>query len=298
MNRFLDQCKIRVRALPWPRIGAIYLPRALVALLVIFAAVQLAKITWMLIGEDTSHRSFVAAGKARASSSGNDFVTLSDLRVFGEVKGAVVSRPIRNPSSYKPLNLWLSGIIHAENETEVRMALLAPPNAVPLVYGLGDAIQPGVFVDDIAEDYVVILNHGMTQKLELPKYNPIAVNITRAATADASVKVVTRSTKRKLERYRKQIEGNPLAVAGVIQGRPVVRQGKVVGLLLTQGLDATLMEELALRPNDVLMNVNGIPVGDTSRVSELLELMKRERRFDLLLEREGAQQQLTIYLDG
>ena len=87
-------------------------------------------------------------------------------------------------------------------------------------------------------------------------------------------------------------------MAGVIRGQPVVRNGEVVGVRLSNGRDPALMRQLGLRANDLLMKVNDIPVGDASRIGDLLKLISEARRFELQLERNNTNELLTIYLDG
>ena len=285
------------------RWGLVILPRLVAAVALVAVAAALARLTWSWIEGAPVAGMETSAGHASALARGGG-VRLETLRLFGEVaRKAPVSalKPASRPAAH---NLQLSGIYLESGPDGVGYAVLAPPNVIPLVYAVGDTVKPGIMLESIHPDHVVLNNRGHAETLRLPDGTD-SLGIETAASSPPPVStdagdvvVVDKATRRKLERYRQQLLGNPLAVAGVIRGQPVMRNGQVVGVRLSNGRDPALMAQLGLRANDLLMKVNDIPVGDASRIGELLELISEARRFELQLERNNAHELLTIYLDG
>lgn len=272
-------------------------PRLLAAVAVVAVAAMLARLTWIWIEGGPAMGTAHSVKASLAGSSGGS-VDLAGLGLFGEVARRASPKP-RPVSGRTAHNLHLSGVYLASGAASY--AMLAPPNVIPLVYAVGDAVQPGITVTAIHADHVLLDNNGHSERLALPDGSGslgVQVKASAPPVSGGDVVVVDKLARRKLERYRKQLLGNPLAVAGVIQGVPVVRNGQVVGFRLSNGRDPTLMEQLGLRTNDVLKKLNDIPVGDASRIGDLLKLVAEARRFELQLERNNADELLTIYLDG
>jgi len=54
---------------------------------------------------------------------------------------------------------------------------------------------------------------------------------------------------------------------------------------------------LGLKPNDIILEINGFPVDTVGKALRLLEVLQSEREISLKVEREGEPVQFHYYVD-
>ncbi len=133
----------------------------------------------------------------------------------------------------------------------------------------GDEIVPGVVLDAVAPDHVILLNHGVRERLDLDALGrPLAL-----AGGDVPVS-------------RKEFEqalANPQSLG--VQAR--VGSGPGSGLELTSVASDGLAARLGLQSGDTLRMVNGMPVADAQDFARQLSGTSGAQRLTVVGERQG-----------
>lgn len=297
-SRWSEKVGSRLNA---PVVGKIarYLPRVLLILGIILLAWQLAAVTWYLFGADgRDDELFVAPTKQTASAKDQPKQAVAyDLFEEEQKIPQKADKPVR-----KNLNLMLHGII-ARSDPKQGSALISPKNAVPQVYRVGEQVSPGVTLDEIYPNYVLLLRGDTYEQLALPKSHTGLSSTKRkqtksnAALDGEPVVVNAPRVTRKLARYRKQLKQNPMALARLLRGKPVMRNGKIHGVQISRGNDPTLISDIGLQDKDVLLSLNGISLNDIKQLPTLIKTLSEDDRFEVMLERNGVTQSINIYLE-
>jgi len=61
--------------------------------------------------------------------------------------------------------------------------------------------------------------------------------------------------------------------------------------------EKSIYEKLGLKPNDIILEINGFPVDTVGKALRLLEVLQSEREISLKVEREGEPIQFHYYID-
>jgi len=61
--------------------------------------------------------------------------------------------------------------------------------------------------------------------------------------------------------------------------------------------EKSIYEKLGLKPNDIILEINGFPVDTVGKALRLLEVLQSEREISLKVEREGEPVQFHYYVD-
>jgi len=61
--------------------------------------------------------------------------------------------------------------------------------------------------------------------------------------------------------------------------------------------EKSIYEKLGLKPNDIILEINGFPVDTVGKALRLLEVLQSEREISLMVEREEEPVQFHYYID-
>lgn len=276
------------------------LPRWLLVIGILLLAWQLVVVTWSLIGADNRDEApMQVANQKTPSADAPKQANAYDL--FEAERKAIrkADKPVR-----KNLDLVLHGVI-AKSDPKQGSALISGKNPLPQVYRVGEQVSPGVTLDEIYPTYVLLLRGETYEQLSLPKSDAVGLQKepkkpTKPPTTAVNgepVIVNKPNVTRKLTRYRKQLQENPMALAQLLRGKPVMRDGKTYGIQVSRGNDPTLITELGLQEKDILLSLNGIQLNDIKQLPTLIKTLSEVERFEIMLERDGVMQSIDIYLE-
>jgi general secretion pathway protein C len=272
-----------------------YLPRGLLIAGVILLAWQLATMTWFLSDTDQPSEApaVIEPEKKATPVAAPKQAEAYDLFEVEQKIPVKVDKPVRRNS-----NLLLHGVI-AGVDPKQGSALISPPNATPQVYRVGEQVSPGITLDEIYPHHVLLLHGNFHELLALPKDNlGLSANAGNpSALAGEPVVVKAPQVTRKLARYRKQLKDNPMALARLLRGKPVMRNGSVYGIQVSRGSDPTLIDEIGLQDKDILLSLNDIALNDIKQLPTLIKILSEEDRFAVMLERKGVTRSMNIYLE-
>ena len=266
--------------------------------LVILLAWQSAKLVWLWQTEADADR--VAAIEVPVAQQQPS----QDPAVYDLFPGVAKPKPVRKrPVAPKKLRLTLRGV-YATGDPKAGLALISSANAEPRKYRTGAQIQKNVSLHEVYADHVVLLRGSDFIELALPKNTKGIEPLNRASASPVVTgmpgdPIILKKPQvvRKLQRYRRQLQDNPMAMGSLINGVPVMRAGKIHGLRVAPGTDPMLLSQLGLKKDDILLSLNDTSVNDLKNLPSLLETLSKAKQFDLVLERQGEVQTLNIYLE-
>lgn len=203
---------------------------------------------------------------------GTDLASLRAAKLFGEATGAA-GAPVEQVTS---LNLKLRGVFASLGSLPA-MAILGVDGqdqaAAP-----GNEILPGVVLDAVAPDHVILLNRGVRERLDLEAMGlPLAL-----AGGDIPV------TRQQID----QALANPQTLG--VQAR--MGTGPLAALELTQVDGNGLAARMGLQSGDMLRMVNGSPVSNVQDLARQLSGMAGVERVTLVGERQGKPLTLSFRL--
>ena len=90
----------------------------------------------------------------------------------------------------------------------------------------------------------------------------------------------------------------PLQVGDAVVGMPVLRDGRIAGYMLRPGHDAAAFVRLGLRPGDILVGIDGQPVGNPAQGGQALRQALRGDQVRIQVERDGHTVSLEAHAPG
>lgn len=277
-------------------------------LLVLSLAYLLAGMSWRLWPQ-TAGGALIAASSPTTSvaKGGSGLDALAALHLFGEAaKAEALLAPSVIDAPETRLSLTLRGIVAVSSGSEGR-ALIAEGSADEKLYRVGDALSGGAVLHEVLRDKVILKRAGRFETLTLPRDEmtptgpaeaPSRVNRNSSGESKAALRggVGNASVGSQLRTLRDNVLASPQQAFDMVQAQPVMEGGGIKGYRVNPGKERALFNRVGLRPGDVVTQVNGIPVGDSSQLMTLYERFKTAEQFDLVIERGGRETHLAIDL--
>lgn len=205
-----------------------------------------------------------------------------------------------------PLALTLRGIVAATGETNEGYALIADERGREDVYRRGDDVPGGAEVISIQPDQVILQREGRRETLRLPGGAPTSRGPVADAVAQNSDNVAGQRLVNTLPGIRapKQpltvstnvpglsgLQFNTAALANAIQVAPVSGGG----FRVFPGRNASIFQQLGLRANDVVTQVNGRPLASQADALAIFQAAQSGQQITITVRRGG--QELTLKPD-
>lgn len=214
-------------------------------------------------------------------------------------------------------------LVWAASDPKQGYAIIADANGVEHSLRVGKEIVPGVILDQVFPDRVVLARNGVLEILSLPRNNfaPVKTVTTPLSSAGKSSFVtsngVTAATGNissqlplgaigapnlpmqgvDLEAVRKKLGVDPVELAQNISALPVMESGKMVGVRLSAGAQSAVLAKLGLQPDDVVTAVNGVDVTDPARISGMIASLPQTRQINVVVRRNGKSETLAVDLN-
>lgn len=297
----------------WP-LGLAWLAVGLAALACIWMLVQLA---WALLTPLDSMQPGEQTATPADTHQPVQHVNISRLHLFGNGYADDTRRQMQAASKATTLDLTLHGTV-ADGDGG-GYALIADDQGVERSYRVGDRIQQGVSLRAVYADHVVLSHNGVNERLQLP----------RDTLADAgSVKPLRRDDgiisnharafqqpgqgsdagdplyqppqlahgRVDWQQVQAQFKRDPIKAVAELQLVPVFDGTRMRGVRMGGGAGNPLLAGTALRADDVVTAVNGIPLDSIARGKQLFEQFRDASQLQLTVLRNGQQQTIEIDL--
>lgn len=191
-----------------------------------------------------------------------------------------------------PLNLTLIGVWADDREDHSR-ALIAAQGGEEKSYAIGDDVSRGVTLNTIFPDRVILSRGGRleTLRLERDEGGGLAggANPSPLQAADNSY-----GGPPQLSRIRDEVSRDPARAAEYIRIQPANVGGALKGYRVYPGRDRAAFSAAGLRPGDLVTSINGVQLDDPSKALQLLGELGQAGQINLVVERGGQPQNLSI----
>jgi len=191
-----------------------------------------------------------------------------------------------------PLTIKLLGTVVAEEHAAAIIAIAA--GREQRVFFVGDSIQPGVILQTVEAEAIVVERGGKLERISLEQgakltttpmpTNSLVVSPTRAP---------AQATRRKMNRnqLQKQLQNFPalLSQARVI---PHMDKGKPAGFMISDIVPGSLYQQAGLQNGDIILSVNGKRITGAKQAMSMYQTLQSAAAIDLELVRAGQVRQV------
>lgn len=245
--------------------------------------------------------------------------TLVQWHLFGQARPFVDARQTVAPDT--GLDLTLYGIVAAADPREGR-AIIGGADVPQAAYAVGASLRPGVVVERIYPDRVLLARNGALETLRLPGADigarPAPGSAPGAAapgagfgvpadpgTASASLPgtppptyspPVVSTANFDWQAATAALGVDAQALAREVAVLPVIENGRFVGVRLSTGREVPLIARLGLAPDDVITAVNGIRLDNPARATQVAQSLSTATQASVVVRRDGREQTLTVSL--
>ena len=261
------------------RVKPVSLAYILIVLLAILLAVQAARLFWTVVtpvgplGNWRAPSVNVVPASARvALFSGFDPFFRND-------------QPATGSANITSLSLTLFGI-RANESSGGGSAIIAGEDGMQNSFGVGEEVAPGVILDSVAFDHVILSRGGVKESLYLDQSVPADTVGTTSATTPASAPSASSAPG--------DVAINAETIQKSIGFAPRNEGGRVTGLVLQPRDDGTMMRIAGFKAGDIIVAVNGRPV---SSASDIAAQLKPGARLSVEIERGGSKLPIALNLE-
>ncbi len=189
------------------------------------------------------------------------------------------------------LNLALSGLLMSSNG-DGGSAIIRTANGANVSFSPGEAVLPGVTLERILSDRVILSRNGAQEALMLGGRGEGLSVIGGGAQVAEFEDENSRSSVTPPAPVQARIS-DPLALASAIALAPVDRDGKTVGLRVSLIGSPDIMRRAGLAPGDIIKAIDGTSPG-AEAMSLLLANLRRGDTVAVDIERNGSGQSIIL----
>ncbi len=283
---------IRVNALY--RLHGSRLPPIAALLLSALLAWQMAGLLWMLMplpksAAWTPAPGFVDPAPARAALN---IDAIANAHLFGQYEVSASAASLINAPDTQ-LNFTLLGILAGASEQE-SLALIAKDSADEAPYSIGDDVSPGVNLQAIFQDRVILSRNGRLETLRLDKDAPSNAPVFNAVTGSSEPSEGSPAAAQMLSAIKEQVITDPSKAANFIRVQPMTGDGGLKGYRVYPGPERGAFNAAGLKPGDVVTAINGTPLNDPAQALQLLQSLTQASSMSLTVDRNGVSQSVTV----
>ena len=227
------------------------------------------------------------AAAAQAAAEFSATPTLSPQQAWQRLLAAhLFGAPVLGSAPPTTLPLKLEGVW--ADASGRGYAIIAADSSPAKVYAQGAALPYGASLQRVLSDGVLLDTSAGTQSLALIKHAGGADNAdAELAPAPEPVALANAPRPPGMHAPMPESSGAPLQVGDIANGMPIERQGRLAGYVLSPGANAQAFARLGLRPGDVLVSINGQPLGDAALSSVQLREALQQGNAQIVVERNG-----------
>lgn len=166
-------------------------------------------------------------------------------------------------------------------------AIISGADGRQVVYRVGEAVGPGVILDSVAQDHVMLSRGGALTRLDFPDTPPAAA----AAGTQAPPAAVSSGPTQTMPTI------SPTRFVGDASLRPRMADGRVNGFVIHPRGRAETLAAAGLRSGDVIVAVNGLPMTSAERAADLESDLGGNEIAEIQYERDGQTHTATVRID-
>lgn len=162
-------------------------------------------------------------------------------------------------------------------------AIIAGSDGRQALYRVGEALAPGVILDTVAPDHVLLSRGGARVRLEFPDAGP-----TPAPPPDGAAALPAPDTA-----PTPGATISPSRFSAEVAVTPRTRDGRVDGLTVQPRGGGASLQAAGLRAGDVILSVNGTPMNSAERMADLALELEAGASAEIAYERDGRRHVTT-----
>jgi type II secretion system protein C len=193
------------------------------------------------------------------------------------------------------LRLKIVGLLLSEDPMRSQVVLNVENQQKVLRLGDKLPLSGEVVLLDIQSDKILLDNNGKIEYLGLQKMLQ-DVNLPAAQENKVQLRLKQTEFASQVSQFRLDLTRDPLSLIRYIKLVPKELSGANRGYLLQAGADQRLYRALELKPNDVLLSLNDIPMTDPSKLMLLPSTLSKNEPLKLGMLRDGIPLTFILYL--
>ena len=215
-----------------------------------------------------------------------DMALLMNTPLFGDAGTKVnTPEPVKNNVAPSRLNIKLIGTVVADDKSAAVVVMQGEKEQQ--LFFIGDAMKPGVILQAVVANAIVVDNHKRLERIELQEgKNTLIASIasTTVATAHPQRGGVSRRVNRTM--LDRQMRNFPqlLSQARVI---PHFENGKSDGFEISAIVSGSLYEKVGLQNGDIIRKVNGAEVTGPQQAMAMFQSLQHAASIDVEIQRAG-----------
>jgi general secretion pathway protein C len=303
--------------------------QAISVLLLIYVAFMAAKITWLVVPQQsTAGNASAAKHIVQKSKTGKNIniSALQSLNLFGQyneqIKEEAVEQVTDAPETR--LQLTLSGLV-ASDQVEIAAAIIENKGK-QATYGIGDIIKgTRASLEQVLIDRVIIKQSGRLETLMLDgaDYNQPAQSVSNKKASnkenskasqqresknspqrlafEPKASVVDHRSNKELsinaKRLRSDLQNDPGKITDYLRISPARKEGKIVGYRLSPGKKPDFFKLSGLKSGDIAVQMNGHDLLVAMEAAQAMSALKTERDISLLVKRKDELIEILFSID-
>lgn len=271
-------------------------------ILVGVSAWWLGQLVWQVVAPAPSVSRWQAPqiDKPKSVTPSFDLAAITQMSLFGQYQ-PTVEKPVITPPKTMPktrLNVSLVGVVASSNP-KYSLAVLSRGQSQD-TYGIGETLSgTSAKIKDILADHVILLNGDQDEVVWLDGVTPKKAASNRSSSTKKGSTTASRNkseTANDIENIKEEILEDPKALFKYIRLSPVHEDDKLVGYRVTPGRDPVLFNDVGLKPNDLVVQLNGQDLTDPSVMAVLWKELSSASALALTVDRDGQLHQVEINL--
>lgn len=264
------------------RIKAVPLAWLLIGVLALLLAVQVARLFWAVVTPVSP------LGNWRPAQV-NLVPPAARIALFLGFDPFFRTDATANTANVTSLSLVLFGI-RANESSGSGSAIIAGEDGIQNSYGVGEEVAPGVILDSVAFDHVILSRGGVKESLYLDQSVPAET----VGGAPASTAPTTPGGAPEAPQSAPDVGLNAETIRRGIGFAPRNEGGRVTGLVLQARDDGAMLRLAGFQPGDVVVALNGRPV---TSASDIAAQLRPGARLSVEIERGGSKIPIALNLE-
>ena len=265
-------------------------------------ALMLVRLVWLLVPRSTDATS--AQPLLSTPSQPSTATSIAQWHLFGNAQTIdLAARAANAPRT--ALKLVLRGTF-ALDAAKDGIAIIADEQNIEHGVKVGEAIGSATLAEVYA-DHVLLQHDGVTETLALPRAEERAAPAPPGARAGANATAIPGIASSNPAANPALAPAAPGAavlerasaadLARQVQFEPVFEGSRIAGARLTgSGAAAQLMNQVGLKPTDLVTAVNGTPLSNVSNPQQLIDKFGNASSLQITVQRDGKPATLTLNL--
>jgi general secretion pathway protein C len=271
------------------------LPKITLAAICALIAHQLGVLTWSLypVQETNTYKWTPVTGGVSTETFSLSTEAIQAQNVFGQFMGEKKTQQQSIDAPKTRLKLALVGIV-AASDPAFSSVIIEYKNAQDSYFIDSDIPGTGAVVSEIYFDRIIITVDGEQQTLildGLEEDNNTLAKTERGEQSRSSKSKRTSKTKA-LPLDRDELLDNPGKLLDYISISPVREGESVKGYRVNPGKNPDIFEEAGLQPDDLVIELNGVDLTDTSKAVGLMKEFPTMTEMSLTVDRDGELNEL------